>query len=478
MAGGPRPARGVAALRGGEGAGEPARRRRGSPSLTGIVRTGVSRVVRWGCGLGLALALATAPASPAADWTAHRVLHIAHQGGEDEAPSNTMYALERAMRLGADMLELDVHLTADGELVVIHDSTVDRTTNGSGSVWNMTLREVQALDAAHNFVPGEGPVAGRPASDYPFRGVRTGERPPPPGFRPRDFRIPTLREVMEAYPDVPINIEIKGRSDLDLLSFQRNAEALARFLNGFGRTEGIVVASFNDLALLRFRDLAPQFDLAPGIVNVAGYKFAGISLLPGTAVFQVPISFEGLPVTDPPFVARAHRNGFGVHVWTINDPATMRTLLDWGVDGIMTAEPARLERVLCADGVPRPPRPRTFAGRHCSRRASIACDVRPVRAALAGGRLALTLRRHDGFDGPCAGTVTARLARGAAAKARFRFGWKPPRAGGPRELRVRVAVPRRERGARRAGRRVAVTARPYLGYASRKRLRLRAASGR
>jgi glycerophosphoryl diester phosphodiesterase len=418
------------------------------------------------------LAWAAQGVAASTDWTRFRTLNIAHQGGEDEAPSNTMYALERSLRLGADMLELDVHTTADEELVVIHDDTVDRTTNGSGSVYDMTLREIQALDAAHNFVPGEGTVAGRPRAHYPFRGVRLGEREPPPGFRARDFRIPTLREVLTAYPDVPTNIEIKGRLDLDLLSFHRNAEALARLLGELGRTEGIVVASFNDLALLHFRRLMPGLDLAPGIVNVAGYKFTGLPLLPGTAVFQVPLAFEGLPVADAPFVERARRDGFGVHVWTINAPPTMKLLLRWGVDGIMTAEPARLERVLCKAGVPRPRRPAGFPGRHCNPRASIACDVRAMKAVRAGKRLRVTLRRHDDFEGPCAGTVKLRRGRGPVLKRSFRFGWTPPRRGGPRAQRVRIPLGSAARDRSRAGRVARLTVRPYMGFARGQRIRL------
>src|SRR6476659_10279336 len=104
----------------------------------------------------------------AADWLGLRTLNIAHQGGEDEAPSNTMYAYERAMRLGADMLEVDVHTTSDNKLVVMHDATVDRTTNGSGRVYDMTLKQVQALDAAYRFVPVEGPQTDAPRDDYVF----------------------------------------------------------------------------------------------------------------------------------------------------------------------------------------------------------------------------------------------------------------------------------------------------------------------
>ncbi len=123
--------------------------------------------------LGLLAAGGAAPAS-ATDWTALRTLNIAHQGGENEAPSNTMYALERSLLLGADMLEVDIHTTSDGQLVVMHDATVDRTTNGTGRVYDKTLAEVQALDAGQNIVPGEGTETGRDEAEYPYRGVRAG----------------------------------------------------------------------------------------------------------------------------------------------------------------------------------------------------------------------------------------------------------------------------------------------------------------
>ena len=161
-------------------------------------------------------------------------MNIAHQGGEDEAPSNTMYAYRRSLGLGSDMLEVDIHSTADGHVVVMHDGTVDRTTEGTGSVYDKTLAEVQALDAAYDFVPGEGTKTGAPESAYVFRGVRTGAKPPPAGFGPDDFRIPTLEEVLLAYPDIPINIEIKGTGDSDVDSFLHNAELLAAELKRIG----------------------------------------------------------------------------------------------------------------------------------------------------------------------------------------------------------------------------------------------------
>jgi glycerophosphoryl diester phosphodiesterase len=408
------------------------------------------------------------------DWPALRTINIAHQGGENEAPSNTMYANKRALGLGADMLELDIHTTADGELVVLHDATVNRTTNGSGRVYDMTLEEVQALDAGYNLVPGEGTERGRPESEYPFRGVRTGERRPPPGFVPRDFRIPTLGEVMSAYPLVPINIEIKGATDTDVASFMRNAEALAAFLNELGRTRGVIVVSFNDAALDRFHQLAPQIDLAASTGEVAAYK-AGIPPPQGTVAFQVPIEFGGVTVTDEAFVQQAHGDGYAVHVWTINDEPTMNQLLDWQVEGIMTAEPMRLERVLCRRGTDRPPQPLAGPGlTHCSKRASIACDPEPVRAERRGGSVRVVLRRRDEFAGRCAGRLRLEaFGSGARESARFNFGRRPPSKGGPSRRVVRVELSDGLRLAAERGRKVLVEARPYGAFVERDRLRLR-----
>ncbi len=427
-----------------------------------------------------ALLCGAAPAAGATDWLALRTLNIAHQGGENEAPSNTMYAYERALRLGADMLEVDIHTTADGKVVVMHDGTVDRTTDGSGSIYEMTLAQIRKLDAAHGFVPGLGTSAGHPPADYRFRGIRTGERRPPRGFRPGDFRVPTLREVLRAYPDVAINIEIKGAADTDLASFNRNAEHLAALLNRVGRTDDIIVASFNDAALTTFHQLAPDIGLAPGIAGVTAFKLASVPPGPGMVAFQVPIEFEGVPVADPDFVQRAHAGGYAVHVWTIDDEPTMLQLLDWGVEGVMTAEPTRLERVLCAEDVARPGRPPGAAGRHCNhRRASIACNVRVRRAAQVGGdgRLRLEVFRADEFPGRCAGRVRLRVdpprAPALRAAGRFDFGEMPPAAGGPRAVGVELALGRALRDALAAGDvRARARARPFAAFATGTTLRV------
>lgn len=432
-----------------------------------FVRAPTRRQVQLGLLPALCALAAVVPGAASAsqtDWLQLRQMNIAHQGGENEVPSNTMYAYERAMRLGSDMLEVDIHTSSDERLVVLHDATVDRTTNGSGRVYDMALREIQALDAGYNLVPGEGTESGRPPASYPFRGVRTGKRKPPPGFRPRDFRIPTLGEVMRAYPRVPINIEIKGAADADVDSFRRNAEILAAFLNRLGRTRGIMVASFNDAALTRFHQLAPEIDLAPAVAGVAAYKFFDVAPPEGTRAFQVPVEFSGVTVVDEAFVERAHADGYAVHVWTINDPPTMRRLLNWGVDGIMTAEPVRLERVLCATDSPRP---RHARGTHCSPRASIACDVRAGGLERSGSLLRVALRRRDGFAGRCAGTVAARVTGSGRSVGRFDFGNRPPAAGGPRRRTAAVRLTPKLRKAVSSGARVRLVVRPYLAFAHR-----------
>jgi glycerophosphoryl diester phosphodiesterase len=371
-----------------------------------------------------ALLLPSGVAAGPTDWTQLRTLNITHQGGEDEAPSATMYAFERSMKLGSDMLEVDVNVTKDNKLVIIHDGSLDRTTNGTGPVGSATLAEIKKLDAAHNFVPGEGTTDEAPEEHYVFRGVRTKKIAPPVGYGPDDFRPLELDELIQRYPDVPINIEIKGGVAETNDTYNRVAETLAAYLNDLGRTEGIMVASFNDVAISRFHQLAPEIDLAPAVAGVAAYKFAGAPPPPGTKAFQVPIGFSGLTITDQNFVNQAHGDGFGVHVWTINDEAEMRTLLGYGVDGIMTAEPMRLERVLCTEDVARPQLPASTGGKHCAPKASIACEVEATDLTVKGKKATVTLAREDAFGSKCAGKVTLR-AKGTQGKrsARFDFGW-------------------------------------------------------
>jgi glycerophosphoryl diester phosphodiesterase len=301
--------------------------------------------------LALLAALALAPAAHANPWLERHPLNIAHQGGEIEAPSNTLFALKTARDKGADVLEIDVHATADGEIVVLHDATVDRTTDGSGRVDAMTLEQIKALDAAHWFVPGCGTCHGRPDADYAYRGYATGERRLPGRLRrrfsPNDFRIPTLREVLQTFPDALINIEIKATAP-ETAPYE---EALAALLDEFGRTDDTIVVSFLDHATERFKLHAPLVSTAVGTAQAALFWASAQGPLPGAPnprhhALQVPIELNGITVVTPDFVRRAHANGLAVHVWTINDRATMEWLLDIGVDGVMTDRPTLLEQVL------------------------------------------------------------------------------------------------------------------------------------
>ena len=304
--------------------------------------------------LALALLLPAAANAQQNPWLAERVLNIAHQGGEDEFPSNTMYAFKRSVKAGADMLELDVGVTKDGAVVVSHDTTLDRTTNGRGTIAAKTLRQIRRLDAAHWFAKGDDAYRhDRSRKAYRFRGIATGKRKPPQGYRRKDFRVPTLAEVLHAFPRTPINIEIKGRTpDEAPAEYVANAEALAVVLKGTSRDD-LIVVSFQQPAVDRFHALVPRVAVAPGIDGAAAYLLGGGSPGDGVVAFQLPITYrlgdQTLSVTNAENVARAHNAGYAWHTWLSDDgesAATWRQLIDWCVDGVMTARPVAFEQVL------------------------------------------------------------------------------------------------------------------------------------
>jgi glycerophosphoryl diester phosphodiesterase len=283
-------------------------------------------------------------------------LNIAHQGGEDEFPSNTMYAFRKALRAGADMLELDIGVTKDDRVVVMHDTTVDGKTDGSGTVASKTLRQMRRLDAAYWFAPKRADHYGHghPRRAYRFRGIATGKRPAPEHFRAADFRVPTLARVLRAFPKTPINIEIKGRTpDEETAEYVKNAEVLARLLEKTKRRD-LIVVSFRQEAVDRFHELVPKLDLAPGITGASNWLLAGGAPGPGVVAFQVPITFDLggtlVEVTTPENVARAHGDGYAWQNWFSGEdrdaPGSWRRLIDMCVDGIMTARPRALERLL------------------------------------------------------------------------------------------------------------------------------------
>ena len=275
-------------------------------------------------------------------WLERRVLAYAHQGGAREQPSSTLHAIRCALAAGATGIELDVHATADGELVVCHDATVDRTTNGTGAIALLTLEELRRLDNAYWFVPGADARHDLAPSDYPLRG-RAPEDP--------DFRVPTLREVLELCPGVVLNLDLKQTAP----AAEPYERLLAALLAEHGRHDDVIVASFFDEATERFARFAPDVPTSAGMHATAAFWRAvhgGEPVpRPRAVAFQVPERFGEVVVVDEAFVEAAHAAGVAVHVWTVDDEAAMRRMVGLGVDGIMTDVPSTLSRVLGELGV-------------------------------------------------------------------------------------------------------------------------------
>ncbi|WP_084474134.1 glycerophosphodiester phosphodiesterase [Deinococcus pimensis] len=248
---------------------------------------------------------------------------IAHQGGEGLWPSNTMFAFERSVRLGVDMLETDLHATRDGVIVTMHDETVDRTTNGHGRVKDLTLARLARLDAGYRWTNDGGRT-------FPFRG--------------RGVRVATLEELLAAFPQVPLTLEIKQ----DEPSIAR---PLCDALKRHGARDRVLIASFRASALREFREVCPGVatsmaeDEVRPVVLLSLVGLGGLARPAGDAL-QVPVRSGVIPVVTPALVAAAARKNVAVQAWTVNDPAQMRRLVTMGVDGIITDRPDLLREVL------------------------------------------------------------------------------------------------------------------------------------
>lgn len=248
---------------------------------------------------------------------ADRPAVVAHRGGALLRPENTLSAFRHGVELGADMLEMDLRTTRDGVPVILHDPTVDRTTDGSGSVLDMDLSEVRRLDAAYHWSP-----PGR-SDAFPYRG--TGAR------------IPTLEEVLEAFPEVPMTLEIKQSEP----SMVEPVGALIRRHQRQGRT---LVASFDVDVLRAFRRRFPE--VATSAARQEGLVLAALHHLrldplyrPPFHVLQVPERTGDVQVVTPRYVRRARKKNVPVQVWTVNDVDDMRRLVGMGVQGLITDRP-------------------------------------------------------------------------------------------------------------------------------------------
>ncbi|QLC73761.1 glycerophosphodiester phosphodiesterase [Pseudomonas sp. LPB0260] len=273
----------------------------------------------------LALAQTSRPASPPAVLATfgERPLVIAHRGGMGLWPENSLFAFERASALGVDMLEMDLHLSSDGEPVVIHDSRLERTTDGQGPVAARSLEQLQALDAGYHWTADGG-------QSYPYRG--------------QGIRIPSLAEVLERLPDMPKVIEIKA-PDVGLEA------RLCQLLEASGQRERVLVGSFHERSLQLFREQCPGVATSAGpgsvrlLVTLDWLGLGGL-LSPSYQALQIPERHSGVPIASASLLRTARDCGLDVLLWTINEQPAMRRLLDLGARGLITDHPERALQLL------------------------------------------------------------------------------------------------------------------------------------
>lgn len=273
-----------------------------------------------------------APSRPGFPYLAGAPLLIAHRGGSALAPENTLTAFTQALTWWrADLLEIDVRSTRDEEVVVFHDATLERTTNGAGRVRDHTLAQLRALDAGYRFTADGG-------RNFPYRGV--------------GITIPTLSEVLERFPDARVNVEIKDpRAQERVREVVEERHALQRVLVAAGS-----------------RANRARLDRYPGPVSASAEELRALYILhrlhltslyrPRVDALQMPERHGGRQILGPRFVREAHALNLAVHVWTVDETEDMLRLLAWGVDGVVTDRPDRLARVLHDRfGRPLPPGP-------------------------------------------------------------------------------------------------------------------------
>ncbi len=255
-----------------------------------------------------------------------RPIVFGHRGACGERPENTLISFERALALGADVLETDVQLTRDGEVVVLHDADVARTTDGAGDVAAMSWAEVARLDAGHHFKAADGSA--------PFRG--------------QGVCAPRLEEALARFPGVRFNIELK-RCEPRLIA------AVLDLLRSTQREEISLLAAEHDdtMQLLRtaVRERGSRVALGASVSDVLGFVRAAIESgepPAGPMALQIPAEFLGRPLVTAELVSFAHTHGVQIHVWTVNEPAEMRRLIGLGVDGVMSDFPGRLREVVDA----------------------------------------------------------------------------------------------------------------------------------
>lgn len=251
-------------------------------------------------------------------------LHIAHRGGSALAPENTMVAFEQAVQaFGTDMLEIDVHLTADGVMVVFHDDDLDRTTDGRGPIAARTLAALREVDAGYHFTPDKGQT-------FPWRG--------------RGVRVPRLDETLEAFPDLRFNIEVKTPNPHAVVG-------LLKVVRDLGAIDRVCIGSAKDRIGARLAAAAPEachFYPQNALARYVLPTLAGLKphLDRRYTVLDMPDRLGPLNLITPRLLRVAGETGRWVNVWTIDDPVQMGRLIQMGVGGVMTDRPDRLTAAL------------------------------------------------------------------------------------------------------------------------------------
>ncbi|MCK6539889.1 MAG: glycerophosphodiester phosphodiesterase [Anaerolineales bacterium] len=255
-----------------------------------------------------------------------RPLVIAHQGGDGVWPGDTLYAFEKAVETGADVLEMDAHITKDGHIVLMHDETVDDTTDGMGRIEDMTLEELKKLDAAYDWSKDGGQT-------FPYRGL--------------GITVPTLDEAFEKFPQMRYVIEIKlTKTPIDA--------PLCNLIRKYDMQDKVMVASFHDDAMGNFRSTCPEVATSASRGEVTRFVLLGKIFLSGLVAPQYqsiqppydPAESMNIPIMTKRFIREAHAKNIRVEPWTVDDPELMRQYIEWGVDGIITDRPDLMVEIL------------------------------------------------------------------------------------------------------------------------------------
>lgn len=270
----------------------------------------------------LGLYFTATPARPKAWFNeAPRPMILAHQGGQIEWPSNTMLAFSEAHKTGSDVLDCDLHMTADKVLVILHDTTVDRTTNGQGVVAEMTWAEVAKLDAAYRFT--------RDGKTFPLRG--------------KGIRIPRLDEVLKTFPDWRIQMEVKEASPAI-------AQELAKVLKQLEAEDRVLLSCFDDILMSELRMACPQVATSASPVEIRALVLASrlhleALISPAYSALQIPLQYSGIDLVTKRTVDAAHNRGVKVLPWTIDSDDGVEICRQAGADGFNTNLPTKMERV-------------------------------------------------------------------------------------------------------------------------------------